>query len=397
MVSIIDADEMLGDKIDFLATSALLLEKLSKPKPSLNIYSTPTDQSSFLDTLAELASGKLPIMNSKKTLTSDANISPHPPIEPIHQRRPRAQSEPWISDNRWASRVDITPRSPIEQTILLPNISEKYADIYNKNGRIGIYTREERDIIIHRYHEKRRRRVWKKKIRYHCRKNLADRRERVKGRFVKLIKEEDVGASGGRENGGTESSSHVRLDMLLKASEVDDEHNMEVEVEVGDMNHGNDVIDEEDTDEVDMDDVRDKLILPKKGAGTGTGTGLMRKNSPMSSSAATATATVTTGTKKNSLFSVDNTDVYDDAALLSRLSDPILNTSPDNALLFIPPTKKLKDITTRKSTLLSDLTCWSNQTKPSTVSEATIKYYLHLSLPHHNYCQPLGGVDGSQR
>ena len=39
--------------------------------------------------------------------------------------------------------------------------------------------------MISRFHEKRKRRVWKKKIRYHCRKNLADSRIRVKGRFVK--------------------------------------------------------------------------------------------------------------------------------------------------------------------------------------------------------------------
>ena len=60
-----------------------------------------------------------------------------------------------------------------------------YSAIYNKNGRIGIYTRDERRCIIARFHEKKRRRVWKKKIRYHCRKNLADRRVRVKGRFVR--------------------------------------------------------------------------------------------------------------------------------------------------------------------------------------------------------------------
>lgn len=57
--------------------------------------------------------------------------------------------------------------------------------IYNRNGRVGIYSTEERAAIISRFHNKRTRRVWNKKIRYNCRKNLADRRLRVKGRFVK--------------------------------------------------------------------------------------------------------------------------------------------------------------------------------------------------------------------
>jgi hypothetical protein len=57
--------------------------------------------------------------------------------------------------------------------------------VYNKNGRIGIYTPAERAAIIARFQSKRSRRVWNKKIRYNCRKNLADRRLRVKGRFVK--------------------------------------------------------------------------------------------------------------------------------------------------------------------------------------------------------------------
>jgi len=57
--------------------------------------------------------------------------------------------------------------------------------VYNRNGRIGIYTPAERAAIIARFNNKRSRRIWNKKIRYNCRKNLADRRMRVKGRFVK--------------------------------------------------------------------------------------------------------------------------------------------------------------------------------------------------------------------
>ena len=59
------------------------------------------------------------------------------------------------------------------------------SQVYNKNGRIGIYTPAERAAIIQKFNAKRARRVWNKKIRYNCRKNLADRRMRVKGRFVK--------------------------------------------------------------------------------------------------------------------------------------------------------------------------------------------------------------------
>ncbi|KAL9183911.1 hypothetical protein ACHAXT_004767 [Thalassiosira profunda] len=69
--------------------------------------------------------------------------------------------------------------------LTLPHSLSKYKDVYNKNGRIGIYTPSERAAIIQKFQAKRARRVWNKKIRYNCRKNLADRRLRVKGRFVK--------------------------------------------------------------------------------------------------------------------------------------------------------------------------------------------------------------------
>jgi hypothetical protein len=113
---------------------------------------------------------------------------------------------------------------------------EKYASIYNKNGRIGIYTKDvsvnaqmtflffnayqqERSTIIRRFHEKRKRRVWKKKIRYHCRKNLADSRIRVKGRFVKSALREGKSSIDGTQ----EKAARHTMNALLLASQLESE------------------------------------------------------------------------------------------------------------------------------------------------------------------------------
>lgn len=78
---------------------------------------------------------------------------------------------------------------------------EEYTAICNKNGRIGIYTKEERLVLIARYRAKRNRRVWKKKVRYECRKDLADKRCRVKGRFVKRDNNNhEINSQGSEEN-----------------------------------------------------------------------------------------------------------------------------------------------------------------------------------------------------
>ena len=65
-----------------------------------------------------------------------------------------------------------SPSPPLPPSLKSPHPPQ----IYNKNGRIGIYTASERAAIIARFQSKRTRRVWNKKIRYGCRKNLADRR-----------------------------------------------------------------------------------------------------------------------------------------------------------------------------------------------------------------------------
>lgn len=55
---------------------------------------------------------------------------------------------------------------------------------------IGAYSPDARKKRIMRFMEKRKRRVWTKKVKYDVRKNFADSRMRVKGRFVKKEDEE---------------------------------------------------------------------------------------------------------------------------------------------------------------------------------------------------------------
>jgi hypothetical protein len=51
--------------------------------------------------------------------------------------------------------------------------------------RIGRYTPAERRIRLERYREKRTQRNYNRRVKYSCRKDIADKRHRVQGRFVK--------------------------------------------------------------------------------------------------------------------------------------------------------------------------------------------------------------------
>lgn len=74
----------------------------------------------------------------------------------------------------------------------LPDFGSKvtsFRDDSSKSGYVGIYSPEARRKRIERFNEKRKHRVWKRNIKYDVRKNFADSRVRIKGRFVRKDEE----------------------------------------------------------------------------------------------------------------------------------------------------------------------------------------------------------------
>ena len=51
--------------------------------------------------------------------------------------------------------------------------------------KIGRLTLNDRFMKIRKFKEKKQRRIWQKKIFYDCRKKVADKRLRIKGRFIR--------------------------------------------------------------------------------------------------------------------------------------------------------------------------------------------------------------------
>lgn len=78
----------------------------------------------------------------------------------------------------------------IERQIGITGISSITTQAEAQKKFIGIYSPEARKKRVQRFFEKRKQRVWTKKVKYDVRKNFADSRLRVKGRFVKKEDEE---------------------------------------------------------------------------------------------------------------------------------------------------------------------------------------------------------------
>jgi len=78
-----------------------------------------------------------------------------------------------------------SPRNPVPTKHLTSMLRLSSLD-NSSHDMIGAYTREARLERLERFREKRKQRVWEKRVKYDCRKTLAVARPRYKGRFVKV-------------------------------------------------------------------------------------------------------------------------------------------------------------------------------------------------------------------
>lgn len=136
------------------------------------------------------ASPELPTSSSRAHTRSQAARSSSPALSPpLHAKTRtsggRARSDCGGSASRRRSGcVDTVALAAqlglVEGRHLCGRRVGKSAAVY----RVGAYTLEERAALVAKFHAKRGRRIWRKKIKYDCRKKLADKRPRLKGRFV---------------------------------------------------------------------------------------------------------------------------------------------------------------------------------------------------------------------
>lgn len=141
-------------------------------------------------------SSLLPLKKRRRVVVLDddhASYQQQQPVDDVIPEQPAVvhaatppPPQPIISNNEHAVELESTSSATLRcASKLLPHLLPSYQEIYNKNGHVGIYDPQQRAAILSRFHKKRMARKWRKRIRYDCRKDLADKRVRVKGRFVK--------------------------------------------------------------------------------------------------------------------------------------------------------------------------------------------------------------------
>jgi hypothetical protein len=76
------------------------------------------------------------------------------------------------------------PSKSPSPALILSSSSPKLSPFYSPSKMIGPLSQSQRKLRVEKYLEKKKKRIWSKRVHYDCRKRVAQNRLRVKGRFV---------------------------------------------------------------------------------------------------------------------------------------------------------------------------------------------------------------------
>lgn len=158
------------------------------------LYFTTTPAATTTNTTSSLSGSEEAVDDQMTCTTTDSILLPDIVTSKLTPTTPQSTTK---TGTRTAPRTTTaTSPSSLSQTLLLSKqltmeellsqlSFQKLEELVNKDGRVGMYFPVQRKARIAKFHLKRKRRVWRKKIRYGCRQKLASNRIRIKGRFVK--------------------------------------------------------------------------------------------------------------------------------------------------------------------------------------------------------------------
>ena len=111
--------------------------------------------------------------------------------KPYTRKKDKSESSKKKSDGKGDDEPKVVksglgrPRSMSDPNLTVRLDENGLLDVKGPEGWVGAYSPTSREMRINKFLAKRNHRVWVKKVKYDVRKNFADSRLRVKGRFVK--------------------------------------------------------------------------------------------------------------------------------------------------------------------------------------------------------------------